>query len=424
MRRVPFYPLLITILVSFGSYLGCDPNQVERQIEHAVVNVQNGQSPLNGVLPGNYPPNGYPANNAPAGYPPNTYPSGTLPNGNYPSGSYANGTHPNATYPSNTYPNGTNTGANTWNSGTTQRPGFPVSKGQTQFPQTPIMALPSRTAGTILIGSFNLMRLGPTKIADRWTMERFADIIRRFDVIALQEITSSDANTVPTLLKYVNANGARYEYTISPPIGRTLKYTEQYAFVYDSTRVTTRVDSCFVMRDEEDLLHREPFVGRFMSLTNAAKPFSFVLINMHTDPDEIGTELDTLARVYVNVADYFYNVGPNEYPEDDVILLGDLNADPNRLQALGQLPNVVPTIVGIPTNFTRTKTNDNILVNRAMTREFTGRSGVIDLQNAYSLTQDEAKRLSDHIPVWAEFTIQEAVGAELAAQPAISYMRY
>lgn len=354
MRRVPFYPLLITVLVSIGGYLGCDPRQVEQHVEQQI-----GQHIGQAV-------------------------EHVAQNGGF-------------------------------------APGVPVStsRGNSLSP-TPTQAMPSRASNTLLIGSFNMQRLGPDKLANPRVMEYFADIIRRFDVIALQEITSKDQNTVPTLLQYVNAGGARYSYTISPQIGRTRAYLEQYAFVYDTTRVTTRSDASFVMRDEEDLLHREPFVGRFATLTNAQNPFTFVLINMHTDPDEVNTELDTLARVYVNVANFFYS---GDYPEDDIILLGDLNADPSRFRSLGQLPNVIPTIVGIPTNFTRTKTNDNILVNRVNTREFTGRSGALDLQNLYSISQEQAKQISDHQPVWAEFVVQEAAGTQVANQQNASFMR-
>lgn len=354
MRRVPFYPLLVTALVSIGGYLGCTPDQIEKELGQAVEQATQNGAPIPG-----FPvttSNGAQAGSAPAG-------------------------------------------------------------------TAPRASMPPRTASTLMVGSFNMQRLGPTKLADRWVMEHYADIIRRFDVIALQEITSSDASTVPRLLEYVNANGARYSYTISPPIGRTSRYTEQYAYVFDTTRVMSRADACFVMRDEEDLLHREPFVGRFATLSNTAQPFTFVLINMHTDPDEVATELNTLARVYVNVADFFYNVGPGEYPEDDVMLVGDLNADPSRFQALGQVPNLMATIVDIPTNYTRTKTNDNILVHRITTQEYTGRSGALDLQDLYTLSQEDAKRISDHQPVWAEFYIQEALGTQVAARPDPRYLR-
>ena len=358
MRRVPFFPMLITVLISLGGYLGCQPpQQIVQQVEQQVGQQINQQ--LNNQF------------------------GGAL-------------------------------GGNNGGSGV---PGVPVSTGRSvALNNTPVMAMPPRTQGNLLIGSFNMQRLGPSKLSDPNLMRVYADLIRRFDVLALQEVTSEDQNTIPTLLRYVNEGGARYGYTISPRIGR--KYFEQYVFLYDTARVATQQNACFVMRDENDLLHREPFVGRFA--TTAPMPFTFALINMHTDPDVVNEELNTLANVYVNVATYFYQ---GTDPEDDVILLGDLNADPKRFQMLGQIPNLLPTIVGIPTNYSRTKTNDNILVNRVATREFTGRSGAIDFQTAYGITEAQAKMISDHQPVWAEFSIQEVHDQQIASPGNVSWMR-
>ncbi len=257
------------------------------------------------------------------------------------------------------------------------------------------MPLAARTASNLIIGSFNIQRLGPTKLKDANLLRTYAEIIRCFDVLALQEITSQDQTTIPTLLQYVNQGGFQYNYVISPQIGR--KYFEQYAFIYDTTRVVTQQSACFVMRDEQDLLHREPFIGRFA--TRAPNPFTFALINIHTDPSPgvIDEELNTLGTAYVEVANYFYR---NEYPEDDVILLGDLNADPSRFRGLGQVPNLVPTIVGIPTNLRRNATIDNILINRVATREYSGRAGAIDFQNAFRITEEVAKQISDHQAIW------------------------
>jgi len=367
LKRMPFYPFLITGLVSVGSYLGCDPKEVEQNVEQAVDAAVVGQLPNNmsGMLSGN------PAN-AP---------------------------------------------------GTT--PGMPVSTTRpSSIPTTPTTAMPQRTATTLIIGSFNMQRLGPTKLKDQWVMEHYADIIRRFDVLALEEVTSSDQNTLPALLQHVNANGARYSYTLSPPVGRTPKYLEQYTFVFDTTRVSSRQEACFLMRDDEDLLHREPWVARFATVANIPNPFTFVLINIHTDPNEVASELKTLAQVYTNVSNYFYHVGPGEYPEDDVMLLGDLNADPSKFQNnLSLLPNVIPTINGIPTNYCRTKTNDNLLLNRATTGEFTGRSGALDLGYLYSISTDEAHKISDHQPIWAEFSIYETSGNQMATQQPQGYTR-
>ena len=39
--------------------------------------------------------------------------------------------------------------------------------------------------------------------------------------------------------------------------------------------------------------------------------------------------------------------------------------------------------------------------------EFTGRWGVFDMIREFNMTIDEALEVSDHMPVWAEFSIYE-----------------
>ncbi|GIW96853.1 MAG: deoxyribonuclease [Pirellulaceae bacterium] len=287
------------------------------------------------------------------------------------------------------------------------------------LPSTPTGALsiPDRTANTLLIGSFNVQRLGPTKLSKPEVVEQLAHIIRRFDVIALQEITSKDPTTLDQLLEAVNAPGAQYRYTISPRIGREISgYYEQYAFVYDSARIVSGPEYCYVVQDEADLLHREPFVGRFMTRTTTAQPFQFTLINVHTDPDEIDTELDVLAQVLVSVGQF-------EYPEDDVILVGDLNAAPGNLLGLERLPHYTAIVRDLPTNTRGTKTLDNIVLAPEATREFTSRYGVIELASWFQISADEALQISDHLPVWAEFTTVEQPAARAAALPAAGFSR-
>ena len=61
----------------------------------------------------------------------------------------------------------------------------------------------------------------------------------------------------------------------------------------------------------------------------------------------------------------------------------------------------------VKTNTRRTKTYDHILIDRRMTREYTGRFGVLDFQNDLGLTEEQAILVSDHQPLWAEFSAYE-----------------
>ena len=70
------------------------------------------------------------------------------------------------------------------------------------------------------------------------------------------------------------------------------------------------------------------------------------------------------------------------------------------------------------TNTAMTKAYDNIVFDKAFTAEFTGQAGVMNLMEEYRLSKDDAKHISDHMPVWAVFSSYEALPARQAATPA------
>jgi hypothetical protein len=82
----------------------------------------------------------------------------------------------------------------------------------------------------------------------------------------------------------------------------------------------------------------------------------------------------------------------------------------------GQLPGIVHAISGTTTNTRRDKMYDNIVFDGRTTTEFTGRSGVLDLVTELGLTEDQALEVSDHFPVWAEFSAVEAGGPEVTVE--------
>jgi deoxyribonuclease-1-like protein len=256
-------------------------------------------------------------------------------------------------------------------------------------------SIPQRTPDAVILGSFNVKRLGPSKMKNPAVMNCLAQIVQQFDVLALQEVTDESGQAIIELLRLANSKGARYALTIGPRVGRT-GYLEQYAFIYDTSRIVGGQEYCYPVQDQMDALHREPFVGRFQ--TRSANPFSFSLINIHTDPDEISTELDVLATVLTNVRTYEYQ----QVQHDDVILLGDLNASPGKLRGLEQIPGIA-SLITLPTNTRRNQIYDNILIDSQLTSEFTGRAGVIDLQSTFGYTLEQALEISDHMPVWSEF---------------------
>lgn len=280
---------------------------------------------------------------------------------------------------------------------------------------------PVAPGSTIKIASYNIQVFGESKASNANVMRTLAAIVQMFDIVAIQEIRTTNQDFIDNFLRdYVNAGGRRYSRVVGPRLGRTVS-KEQYAYLFDTATVQVNPNLIYTVNDQaDDLLHREPLVAMFASRA-AQNPFTFILVNTHTDPDETDQELDALAQVVDVVRRY----GPGE---DDVILLGDLNTNvpieppapqsfrlgspqrqlqPSDLRALGSIAGIYPVIRTEPTNTVRSKLHDNLLVHRGATTEFTGRAGVFDLERVFGLTREQALMVSDHLPVWAEFSVVE-----------------
>lgn len=286
----------------------------------------------------------------------------------------------------------------------------PVTRGTTTRMVTAAPTPAMRAGQTILIGTYNIQVFGSSKIAKPEVMQCLVHVVRQLDLVAIQEVRSQDDSIIPTFVNMINADGHRYHYVIGPRLGRTSS-KEQYVFVYNTDRIEIDPNSVLTMDDRQDLLHREPLLARFRARTmDPNRGFTFWLMNVHTDPDEVKTEVDALA-------DAFVSVQQRGWGEDDVILLGDLNASEKQLGRLGQLPGIRPAIVQMATNTRGDKTYDNIVMDSRATVEYTGQAGVLNLMQTFNITLDQALQVSDHLPVWAVFSCYENVSGEaLVAQ--------
>ncbi len=275
----------------------------------------------------------------------------------------------------------------------------------------------------IRIATFNIQRFGEKKSADAEVMSHLARIIANFDVVAIQEVQSPQAMPVARLVDLINRSGGRYDATLSEPIGHTT-YKEQYAFVWDTTRIRMIPDSAYVVQDAphpDNRMHRAPMVASFETRIQPVvgrQPFRFTIINVHTDPDEVSlrkesSEMNVLDDVFVRVRQYEYQVRQIM----NVLLVGDLNVSTANLGELGQIPGILSVVGSTPTNTAGTKTYDHILLDRNITTEYTGIFGVIDYERDYGLTSEQANKVSDHRPVWAEFSAYEMPPLSTASRP-------
>jgi deoxyribonuclease-1-like protein len=271
---------------------------------------------------------------------------------------------------------------------------------QTGAPNDPFAPPPVRSTGTIRVASFNIQVFGKSKAAKPHVMDLLARVVRSFDLVAIQQIQCSNDDLLPNFVELINAADRHYDYVIGPRLGRTSN-KEQYAYIFDLTTLEVDRSQLYTVADPDDLLCREPLVGWFrVRGPPPDQAFTFSLVNVRIDQEQTEQELNVLDDVYRVVRD-------DGRREDDVIVLGNLNADHRHLGQLGQISGMTWAISGIPTNTQGTAQNDNIVLQHQATNEFTGRAGVFDFMRQYNLSMEEALEVSDHMPVWAEFSAYE-----------------
>lgn len=285
----------------------------------------------------------------------------------------------------------------------------PIPTNYTNYgnqPTTPVTATPPPTpmfgGPAIRIASFNIQVFGDAKAKKPYVMATLASIIQNFQVVAIQEIRTQDDYFIDNFLRtYINQNGHTYNKVIGPRLGRTVS-KEQYAFIYDTATIEVNPNCVFTVNDPDDLLHREPLVAMFrVRGPPAQQAFTFVLVDMHTDPDETKNELNALGQVYQAVRRACSG-------EDDIILLGDLNVDDKHLGDLGRIDGIRPVVTNTYTNTRQNAQYDNIIFHGPSTTEFTGKWGVFNFAEQFHLNLNQALEVSDHFPIWAEFNAYES----------------
>ena len=120
----------------------------------------------------------------------------------------------------------------------------------------------TRAGETIRIASFNIQVFGTSKANKPHVMEKLAQIVRQFDVIAIQEIRSKDQGIIPEFVDLINSADRQYDYVIGERLGRSSS-KEQYVFIFDMESVEIDRNQLYTVDDPDDLLHREPLVGWF-----------------------------------------------------------------------------------------------------------------------------------------------------------------
>jgi hypothetical protein len=272
--------------------------------------------------------------------------------------------------------------------------------GHAATPDEPGDPPPAAGRSSIRIATWDLDGLDENKLANQRVGDILVHVLPQFDAIALQGIRAKNRGVLVRLVEQINATGRTYDFACSPTVDRD--GMQQYnALLFDRASVEVDRSTVRYVEDTANRFRYKPLTALFrVRGPPVAEAFTFALIDVQTDPNRVAAELDLLAAVYRAVRDDGRN-------EDDIILLGDLEADHEHLGLLGRVPNLTAAVTNTPTTTRGARMSDNILFDRRATVEFTGRSGVFDMMRQCDLTMEAAAEVSSHLPVWAEFSVYE-----------------
>lgn len=253
------------------------------------------------------------------------------------------------------------------------------------------------------IGSFNVQTLGKRKFSNATIMSSVEKVVLRYDLIAILEVMVFEQFYITDFLKNINRlapNGVVYNVSISnPPEHPNATTYEQVVFLYRTDKLKVLQSQMFPNVDLN--FYRSPYIVVFSSPTLRDLQ-RFVAVGLHVKPSQAVQEINALADVY----DYVHG----KYNIEDVLMMGDFNADCSyvgemswknialwtREEFIWPIPHSMDTTTNHKSCaldrfvFAGSKMEDGVIMASAM---------VFNFQEAYGLSNPETKSVSDHWPI-------------------------
>ncbi len=244
--------------------------------------------------------------------------------------------------------------------------------------------------------SWNIRDFGKTKTADE--IEQIAEILRDYDIIAIQEVVAGyrGSQAVARPADELNRKGSKWDYSISYATKSPKYKTEKYAFLWKTSKLKV-VEKGALIAELDSCVYREPYRMRF-----EANGKIFTVLNYHSRKYSEQPEIEISC-----LSDYMLN-----RKDENIILAGDFNL-PISHHVFNTIKknNFKACLNGDRTTLKRTCENnnylnhaiDNILYN-SLNNKLTA-SGTIDFVKECDQLEDK-RFLSDHLPVFIKFKMK------------------
>lgn len=244
--------------------------------------------------------------------------------------------------------------------------------------------------------SWNLENLGKSK--SNFELTFIANQLKDYDIVALQEVVAGygGAKAVSNLVEILNTKGSKWDYSISNPTTSSAYKTERYAFIWKTSKVKIK-GNAWLEKKYHLQIDREPYFATFEINKKSITVVNFHAITKSKQPE---TEIK------------YFKFLPQEYPNLNLLFLGDFNCPQshtvfNPLKVAGYSPIFQNQKTSLKqkcqSNNCLASEFDNIFYKKSVVTFIN--SGVIHFYSEFN-TLKEARKISDHIPVWFEFSLK------------------
>lgn len=255
----------------------------------------------------------------------------------------------------------------------------------------------SPSQGNFSIAAFNVQIFGTTKAEKADVMAVLVKVVRRYDIILIQEIRDKSETAILDLLDEVNKESPKYALSVSGRLGRSTS-KEQYGFLYREDSGIS-VNATYQDPDTADHFQRPPYAVHFKS--TQAVTSDFVLMAIHTSPSSAVSEIDALDDVHSAVL--------TKFKVENILIMGDFNADCSYVSktASSKLKlrsssyhwwiedDVDTTVANTDCAYDRFVMSGDSFISAVKA----GSADVFRFDTAYKLTQEQTEAVSDHYPI-------------------------